>query len=108
MILKLLKNHPTDAYLNYALADEFYKQGKKDKAITTLENNIKNCPNFLKSYYKLGAIFEKDENIQQAIYFYKKGKSIAIKTKEKIELFKFSEALLILDANDGEYFNYNT
>lgn len=108
MIIKLLKNHPKDAYLNYALADEFYKQGFKEKAIDTLRNNIENCPYFLKSYYKLGTIFEQDKNIQKAIFYYKKGKSLALKSNEKIELYKFSEALLILNANDGEYFNYNT
>lgn len=96
-IKELLSESPEDSFLQYALSLEYDKSGDLKKAISVLENLLKQNEEYLGAYYKLGELYEKIENEDQAVDTYKKGIKLAekqndLKTKNELE-----EALFLVE-----------
>lgn len=100
MISEMLKQHPADPFLNYALALEYKKNGQNSRAIELLKKLIASQPDYLASYYQLGKLLEEENKIDEAIKTYRSGKIIATKAQDPKTLGELNEALLLLDAED--------
>jgi tetratricopeptide (TPR) repeat protein len=96
-LLEMLKAEPNDAFLNYALAVEFEKEGKIDEATAHLQNMITSHPEYLPVYYKLGKLFENQQQFNEARKSYLLGKDLALKQNNKKTLNELEEALWLID-----------
>jgi tetratricopeptide (TPR) repeat protein len=94
---EMLKAEPKDAFLNYALAVEFEKEGKIDEATEHLQNMIKSHPEYLPIYYKLGKLFEDQQQFNEAKKSYLLGKDLAVKQYNKKTLNELEEALWLIE-----------
>ncbi len=94
---KMLKAEPTDAFLQHALAMEYSSGSEHQKAIEMLANLLSAQPDYLASYYQLGQLFEKFNEISTAKDTYRKGIDIAIKQKNRKALAELREALSQLE-----------
>ncbi len=102
MITEMLEKNPDDTFLNYAAALEHKKENQPKKAIKIFKKIIDQDPDYLATYYQLGKLLEEQNKVEEAITVYKKGRVLAKKTKDVKATGELSEALLILDADDGE------
>ncbi|HEX8514976.1 MAG TPA: tetratricopeptide repeat protein [Bacteroidia bacterium] len=93
----MLKEDPSDPFLNYALALEFAKLGNIDPAIDALEGIISRDPGYLGTYYQLGKYYEKSLQPEKAIETYKKGIAVAQAQNNRKILGELNEALLMLE-----------
>jgi tetratricopeptide (TPR) repeat protein len=94
---EMLKAEPNDAFLNYALAVEFEKEGRIDEATVHLQNMIKSHPEYLPIYYKLGKLFEDQQQFNEAKKSYLLGKDLAVKQYNKKTLNELEEALWLIE-----------
>ncbi len=94
---EMLKAEPTDAFLNYALAVEFEKEGQIDDATVHLQNMIKSHPEYLPIYYKLGKLFENQQQFNEAKKSYLLGKDLAVKQNNKKTLNELEEAIWLIE-----------
>jgi tetratricopeptide (TPR) repeat protein len=102
LIEEMLEKNPDDTFLNYAAALEYKKDNKKDKAIAVFRKIIENDPGYLPTYYQLGKLLEEQNKTSEAVEYYKQGRELAKKKNDVKTLGELSEALLILDEDDGE------
>lgn len=96
-VQEMLKNEPHDSFLNYALAIEYAKEKKLEKAIEIIESLLKRDENYLGAYYQLGQLYEQTGKTQNAIEAYNKGISIAKQQNNKKTLGELSTALMLLE-----------
>jgi len=96
-IQEMLKNDPSDSFLNYALALEHAKLGEIKKAIIIIESILNNDPNYLGGYYQLGKYYEQLGETTKALDTYQKGMVIAQEQKNQKAEGELSEALWILE-----------
>lgn len=81
-LLQLLKNDPTDSFLNHALALEYIKEGKDDEAEKLFKAILEREPGYTGSYYHLGKLLERRNDYQAAQHWYEKGMQIAKEAKD--------------------------
>ena len=93
-IQQMLAEDPSDQFLQYALALEFKKEGKKHEAVEAL---TKLSDEYLPKYYQLGKLLEEDEKIEQAILVYKNCEALARKTGDLKTANELAEAIWMLD-----------
>lgn len=96
-ILRMLKEDPSDPFLNYAMALEFAKLGNIDTAIDAIEGIIARDANYLGAYYQLGKFYEQSLQPEKAISTYQKGIAVAKNQHNNKALGELSEALLMLE-----------
>lgn len=102
LIEEMLEKNPDDTFLNYAAALEHKSDGEPKKAIKIFKKIIDQDPEYLPTYYQLGKLLEAEGKTDAAIDVYKKGSKLARKKHDLKAMGELSEALLILDASDGE------
>jgi tetratricopeptide (TPR) repeat protein len=96
-ILEMLKENPSDSFLNYALGLEFARLGNIDTAIDALQGVISRDEDYLGAYYQLGKFFEQSLQNEKAIETYKRGIEIAKRQNNRKTLAELNEALLMLE-----------
>lgn len=96
MITDMLEKNPNDPFLQYAVALEFKKSGKKREAIDLLKKLIADQPEYLASYYQLGKLLEDTGDSEGAMLCYRTGKIIAEKANDQKTLGELTEALFFL------------
>ena len=77
-----LSNNPTDSFLQHALALEYIKMGNDAEARKIFEEILKREPGYIGSYYHLGKLLERNNEIDTAIKWYEKGMEEAKKVGE--------------------------
>ena len=102
LISEMLEKNPDDTFLNYAAALEYKKENNINKAMSFFRRIIDNDPNYLPTYYQLGKLLEEKNKTEEAVVIYKQGRELAKKKNDIKTLGELSEALLILDEDDGE------
>lgn len=78
-----IKQNPDDSFSKFALALEFKKMDKFDKARILFENIRNNDPGYVGVYYHLGKIYELVDMNEQAAITYKEGIRIASPNNEE-------------------------
>ncbi|MAY83756.1 MAG: hypothetical protein CMP59_06435 [Flavobacteriales bacterium] len=96
-IKKMLKTDPKDSFLYYALALEYEKEGKSEKAIDTIEELMSDDPDYLGAYYKLGQLYEAKDNLKKARHIYKVGIKLADQQKDNKAKGELEEALWLIE-----------
>lgn len=79
--LELLKSYlaktPHDSFLNHALALEYIKLGRDTEAIKLFGDLLAREPEYVGSYYHLGAAQERTGDLSGALATYHKGIAVA-------------------------------
>jgi len=68
-----LQNTPNDSFLQHALALEHIKIGEDNEARKLFNHILDREPNYVGSYYHLGKLLERHNELEEAIIIYKKG-----------------------------------
>ena len=79
---QFLSSNPTDSFLQHALALEYIKTGDDEEARKLFEEILNREPSYIGSYYHLGKLLERNDEIDDAIKWYKKGMEEAKKAGE--------------------------
>lgn len=87
-ITELLKENPTDSFLQHALALEYIKADNDSDAKSIFEKLLSDNPHYVGSYYHLAKLLERMGQDDEAIKVYEKGMDIA---KELGEQHAYSE-----------------
>ena len=70
---EFLQATPGDSFLKHALALEYVKIGEEDNAKRLFEEILKQEPEYVGSYYHLGKLLERKNEIKLALSVYEKG-----------------------------------
>jgi tetratricopeptide (TPR) repeat protein len=74
---QFLEESPDDNFLIHALALEFVKEGKEDKAAECFTKNLISNPAYIATYYHYGKLLERTGEPDKAIDIYREGMEIA-------------------------------
>ncbi len=78
-IKAMLVDSPEDLFLKHALALEYIKMGRDDEACFLFEEILASDPGYVGSYYHLGKLLERQQELEQAVRVYERGISQAMK-----------------------------
>lgn len=70
---EFLQTSPTDSFLQHALALEYVKERNDAEAKNLFESILEREPTYVGSYYHLGKLLERQNEIATAIEIYTKG-----------------------------------
>jgi Tfp pilus assembly protein PilF len=76
-ITELLKENPSDSFLQHALALEYVKAGNDADAKNVFEKLLSDNPHYVGSYYHLAKLLERLGQDDEAIKVYERGMDIA-------------------------------
>lgn len=93
----MLKTDPKDSFLCYALALEHEKESQTKEAIDIIEELVRNDPNYLGAYYKLGQLYEQLNKAEKAIDIYQTGIKLANEKKDNKTKGELEEALWLIE-----------
>jgi tetratricopeptide (TPR) repeat protein len=79
---EFLQATPNDSFLQHALALEYVKEGNDTEAKVLFETILDKEPNYVGSYYHLGKLLERNNNMEEAISVYTKGMAEAKAVKD--------------------------
>ncbi len=82
-IKEFLQSSPKDNFLRHALALEYSKAGDDAGARELFEAILTEFPDYIGSYYHLGKLLERQEQIQLALQWYEKGMAAAKKAGDQ-------------------------
>lgn len=68
---------PDDAFFKYAIAQEYISTGDDEEAKKYLDLLAGSFPDYLPTYYQLGKLHERLQEVDKAIAAYHKGKEVA-------------------------------
>jgi len=94
---QMLAQEPNDAFLQYAIAIEYFSAGNFSKALECFNTLLKNNPDYLAAYYQTGKCLEELKQIEEAKVIYKKGVELAKKQDKQKTLNELNEALFLLE-----------
>lgn len=94
---QLLKEDPTDPFLQYGIALEHAKKGNVSEAIKRIEKLLAEKPDYLGAYYQLGQYYEVVNKNNEAITIYEKGIVLAKKVGNVKTMNELREALQQLE-----------
>lgn len=92
-----IKNNPDDSFSKFALALEFLKEDRLNKARILFEDIQKKDPEYDGVYYHLGKLYERSGLQEDALNTYKKGVEVAANNKNKRNVSELKEALAELE-----------
>jgi len=82
-IKDMLRENPSDSFLQHALALEYIKLGKEAEAKHIFQNLLKQEPGYVGSYYHLAKLLERTGETDAAVAVYKKGMEEAQKAGDQ-------------------------
>lgn len=82
-LMQFLENNPSDAFIIFAIAKEYEKNGDMDQALTYYLRLITQHPDYVGVYYHLGKLYEKANKTEMALETYSKGMEIANIQKDR-------------------------
>jgi len=97
-----LSETPKDPFLHYALAQEYHKHGDENLALEKYEYLLTEHPNYVATYYHLGALLSKMGQKENALETYSKGIAIAKELGDAHALSELQSAKLNLELDDDD------
>src|SRR5689334_20646702 len=92
-LLELLKEMPNDVFLKYGIALEYVSRNEDEKALGIFSQIKTENPDYLAMYYQLGKLFERKNQIEDAINTYNLGISVARNQKDLHTLNELQNAI---------------
>ena len=86
-----------DAFLKFAIAQEYVSSDNDIEAKKYFELLTEKFPDYLATYYQLGKLYERTEEIKNAKTIYQKGKEVATTEQNLKTLGELNEALMLLE-----------
>jgi tetratricopeptide (TPR) repeat protein len=83
---------PDDAFLKYAIAEEYVSAGRDIEALKYFTLLLKKFPEYLPTYYQLGKLMERIGKVDEAKAVYERGKEIAQAAGDTKTLRELKEA----------------
>jgi tetratricopeptide (TPR) repeat protein len=96
-LLPLLQADPKDAFLRYAVAMEYSKQGKYEEALREFGELLRSSPDYVAGYFMAGRTCEQKGDIEQAKQFYRDGIKTAQRVGDRHAESEISSALMMLE-----------
>ena len=91
-ITAMLRENPTDSFLQHALALEYIKLGKDGEARKLFESLLTAEPGYIGSYYHLAKLLERIGETDEAIKVYERGMEEARKVGDNHSLSELRSA----------------
>jgi Tfp pilus assembly protein PilF len=88
---------PDDAFLKFALAQEYVNIGKDEEAKKYFDLLLEHFPAYVATYYHAGKLYERMNEPKKATHIYKSGIAIAKEANDMKNLGELNEALQLLD-----------
>ncbi|WP_116127379.1 tetratricopeptide repeat protein [Lewinella sp. IMCC34183] len=82
-ILQLLEAAPQDAFLRFALAKEWEKEGNDPAALNIYHSLVNDQPDYVGTYYHLGKTLERMERPREAWKIYTRGMEVTGRLQEQ-------------------------
>jgi tetratricopeptide (TPR) repeat protein len=76
-LLEFLKSEPNDPFVIYALATEYNSLNDTERAFNYYHMLVKDHPDYVGTYYHLGKLYEKNQELEKAVETYQKGMEVA-------------------------------
>ena len=89
----LLEASPNDSFLQHALALENIKVGEDEEAKKLFETILEREPGYVGSYYHLGKLLERNNEMEASIIVYKNGMAQAKAAKDNHSYNELQAAL---------------
>jgi tetratricopeptide (TPR) repeat protein len=87
---EFIASNPDDSFIQHALALEYIKTGDDDAALQLFVELLNRDEDYIGSYYHLGKLLERNNNMSRAIAVYEKGLR---KAKEAGDQHAYNELL---------------
>ncbi len=97
LLLEMLTEQPNDAFLNYALALELAKEGKKGEAIEAGLQLIQDQPEYLGAYHQVGLWLFEEGRLIEAKKILMAGIELAKAGKEQKAAGEMQESLWMVE-----------
>ena len=94
VLLEYLEQDPGDPFTRFALALEHLKIGNEDEARQLFETLVMDRPDYVGTYYHLGALYERHGLKDSAIATYRTGVRIAEQQRDMHARSELQSALL--------------
>lgn len=99
-LITLLTEDPTDEFAQYALAQEYRKEGELDKAIETFESLRQQNPEYVGLYYHLAQTYVDQDKVDKATFIYSTGIEIAKRIGDQHALSELQNALMNIELEE--------
>ena len=93
-LLQFYEEDPTDAFTQFALAQEYVKRGDTDGALRFYEQLVDEQPDYVGTYYHLGKLQQRLGHVDEAIDTYERGIVVAREQRDLKNLSELQDALL--------------
>lgn len=74
---QFLEDDPDDPFTRFALAQEYLKMDRRERAGELFEQLVEEHPDYVGTYYHLGKLYERDGRTEEAIEVYETGIEVA-------------------------------
>ncbi len=91
------RQKPDDAFLKFAIAQEYVAMGNDDDALTYYNLVRERFPQYVPVYYQAGKLYERINKMILAADTYKQGIAVARAAGEIKTASELNEALMLLD-----------
>ena len=96
-LLKMVSQLPNDPFPLYALGLEYLSSDNFDQAVHFFLQTEAKFPDYLPTFYQLGNLFFKMDDVEKAKITFKKGIALAEKQTNRKTKAELEEALFLLD-----------
>jgi len=96
-LTNLLESSPNDSFVCFALAKEYEGLGDDAQALSFYLRLQEADPGYVGTYYHLGKLYERQQDLQNAVLTYKQGIEISRKAGDRHAMSELQAALLNLE-----------
>ena len=82
-LLDMLNGTKEDPFILFAIAKEYENKGEDNISLDYYSKLIANHPNYVGTYYHLGKLYERTDNMKEAINTYTNGMLVAKNNKDQ-------------------------
>lgn len=101
LLLQMLDASPGDAFTLFAVAKEYEKAGDRAQALHFYLRLRETNAAYVGLYYHLGKLYEKMEQLEQALQVYREGMAVARQAGDAHALAELNGARLEIDEEEG-------
>ena len=94
---EFLRDDPDDPFTRFALAQEYAKRGEAEVARTYYEGLVRDCPDYVGTYFHLGALYRTLGRDADALAIYRAGIAAATAAGDTHARAELQSALLEVD-----------